>query len=81
MCGHIAQFPKILQKKVTLEIFKHNFLTMSVNTEKNNLLNSHIEAIHDSRRGKTLQNMKATVCEEFENQNLYKSSRSYNRCS
>ena len=81
MCGHIAQFPKILQKRVTLEIFRHNFLTVSDITESNHLLNRHIERVHDSWRGKTLQNMKANVCEEFENQNLYKSSRSYNRCS
>ena len=47
MCGHIAQFHKILQKRVTLEIFKHNLLTVS-DTEENNLLNRHIEAVHDS---------------------------------
>ena len=48
MCGHIAQFPKILQKRVTLEIFKHNLLTMSVNTEKNNLLTIHFEIVQES---------------------------------
>ena len=48
MCGHIAQFPKILQKRVMLEIFKHNLLTMSVNTEKNNLLTIHFEIVQES---------------------------------
>ena len=50
MCGHIAQFHKILQKSVILEIFRHNLLTVSDNTEKNNLLNSHIEAVHESKK-------------------------------
>ena len=70
MCGHIAQFHKILQKRVTLEIFRHNLLTVSNITESNHLLNRHIWIVHDSWRGKTLQNVWRLFAKNFKPESL-----------